>query len=469
MKKIVSILLASLIAVTALSLSATAAAVGDANGDGVINSLDAAVVLKYDAGLTADRPLNADVNEDGVINSLDAAMLLKYDAGLINEFGPVVPEVSYGLTALSANGNDTFSLGLSAKEFRDAGFEIDNNYFSLTLKPMEHTVAYFSLDNLSDYSCIYVINLEDEPVTFGDCTVYGAEFYEDKIPTVDNEINANSTKAQVLSHFGEADIEYDDLTLLYGTFTDCIKFYFNEDGSLFSAELMWIEDVFPTPFDKSEQGSYAGTEPYACIFMDEYFDTENYYENGQNLSYTSTDVGTLVLNIEGVDYAFGSNGPTCLQLMDSGWVMNASGNISDDEIISSYLQDNGSEDYYNYVSITEDVYINGKLLVGVDVGNFTNAPQTWKNCQLWGAVLFNDEYFDGYYDSTVDFDLYGITKASSIENVLETFGAPCAIGCWYSYTLQTTLTYILETPEYDYYISIIVDAATNQIDNIIIF
>lgn len=55
---------------------------GDVNGDGNVDSLDAAQILKYDAGII-DSITNADVNGDGVVNSLDAAMILKYDAGLI--------------------------------------------------------------------------------------------------------------------------------------------------------------------------------------------------------------------------------------------------------------------------------------------------------------------------------------------------------------------------------------------------
>ena len=60
---------------------------GDVNGDDKINNLDAAVVLKYDAGiinLTLGEKNIADVNGDGKVNNLDAAMILKYDAGIID-------------------------------------------------------------------------------------------------------------------------------------------------------------------------------------------------------------------------------------------------------------------------------------------------------------------------------------------------------------------------------------------------
>ena len=58
---------------------------GDVNNDGGTDSLDAAYLLKYDAGLLDQTQLElaeGDVNGDGRVDSLDAALILKYDAGL---------------------------------------------------------------------------------------------------------------------------------------------------------------------------------------------------------------------------------------------------------------------------------------------------------------------------------------------------------------------------------------------------
>ncbi len=66
---------------------------GDANVDGKANSLDAAMVLRYDAGLMGEDGLlmtTADVNSDGKVNSLDAAFILRYDAGLIKDLYTVM-------------------------------------------------------------------------------------------------------------------------------------------------------------------------------------------------------------------------------------------------------------------------------------------------------------------------------------------------------------------------------------------
>lgn len=62
---------------------------GDVNGDGSVDNLDAAYVLRYDAEiseLTEAGLLAADVNGDQTVDSADAAAILKYEAGLISSF-----------------------------------------------------------------------------------------------------------------------------------------------------------------------------------------------------------------------------------------------------------------------------------------------------------------------------------------------------------------------------------------------
>ena len=63
---------------------------GDANCDGSVNSIDAALVLQYDAGLLGSLGCQdaADVNNDGTINSIDAALILQFTAGLLDSLGP---------------------------------------------------------------------------------------------------------------------------------------------------------------------------------------------------------------------------------------------------------------------------------------------------------------------------------------------------------------------------------------------
>ncbi|MCI6075950.1 MAG: leucine-rich repeat protein [Catenibacterium mitsuokai] len=62
---------------------------GDVNGDGKVNVLDAVMVLRHDANIIKlnDSQLKAaDVNEDGKVDVLDAVMILRYEAGIIKSF-----------------------------------------------------------------------------------------------------------------------------------------------------------------------------------------------------------------------------------------------------------------------------------------------------------------------------------------------------------------------------------------------
>lgn len=58
---------------------------GDINGDGKVNTVDALNALKYDVGainLTSEQLKALDVNKDKKTNTVDALILLKYDVGL---------------------------------------------------------------------------------------------------------------------------------------------------------------------------------------------------------------------------------------------------------------------------------------------------------------------------------------------------------------------------------------------------
>ena len=61
---------------------------GDANGDGAVDAIDAARVLMIDAGLVelTEADIEAcDANCDGSVDAIDAAHILRFDAGLIEE------------------------------------------------------------------------------------------------------------------------------------------------------------------------------------------------------------------------------------------------------------------------------------------------------------------------------------------------------------------------------------------------
>ena len=57
--------------------------IGDVNGDGEVDFLDATMILRYVRGITTfneEQKIKADFNQDGVIDETDARMILEYDA-----------------------------------------------------------------------------------------------------------------------------------------------------------------------------------------------------------------------------------------------------------------------------------------------------------------------------------------------------------------------------------------------------
>ena len=60
------------------------------NDDGHVNSIDALLILQFDAVLVNSLPNSpsADVDMNFRINSIDAALILQYEAGLIHQLPP---------------------------------------------------------------------------------------------------------------------------------------------------------------------------------------------------------------------------------------------------------------------------------------------------------------------------------------------------------------------------------------------
>jgi hypothetical protein len=82
MKKILSILLSAILAVSVLGISASARPLGDVDSDKKANAADALKILQYTVGaLDAIDKRLADVNCDGTVNSADALIVLRICVG----------------------------------------------------------------------------------------------------------------------------------------------------------------------------------------------------------------------------------------------------------------------------------------------------------------------------------------------------------------------------------------------------
>lgn len=75
---------------TAMATATPAPPPGDGNCDRAVNSIDAALILQFDAGLIDPLPCldSADTNGDGAVNPIDAALVLQLEAGLLGSLTP---------------------------------------------------------------------------------------------------------------------------------------------------------------------------------------------------------------------------------------------------------------------------------------------------------------------------------------------------------------------------------------------
>ena len=87
MKKIISIILAVVLACSMMSLTAFADSLkGDINGDNKVSAVDARIILQYVAGLiTPENTDSYDVNGDSKITAVDARIVLQIVAGLVEQ------------------------------------------------------------------------------------------------------------------------------------------------------------------------------------------------------------------------------------------------------------------------------------------------------------------------------------------------------------------------------------------------
>lgn len=87
MKKIISVVLAVVLACSMMSLTAFADSLkGDINGDNKVSAVDARIILQYVAGLiTPEKTDSYDVNGDSKITAVDARIVLQIVAGLIEQ------------------------------------------------------------------------------------------------------------------------------------------------------------------------------------------------------------------------------------------------------------------------------------------------------------------------------------------------------------------------------------------------
>lgn len=137
MKKLLPLLIAMLVVVCALPLSANALLVGDCDNDGKINSADAALILRHTVRIN---PLEgsdwyaADANGNGSVDSSDAAMVLRHVVALdliegeVSNLPPMIDSIALSETEieLKEDQSKTLTVSIEGDADYDLKLSVDN-------------------------------------------------------------------------------------------------------------------------------------------------------------------------------------------------------------------------------------------------------------------------------------------------------------------------------------------------------
>lgn len=228
MKKIISILLALSTASAIFAVSASARVLGDVNGDGVTNSVDALQILNYVVGNPSTINKNyADVDGSGAINSSDALVILTISVGNYKEPTNVdlMPEI---IAPIFSSGKYTLSMTVS--ETDESGtvtqmpltIMVDGNNFSLTTKTELGNTRFFIVDGVAkvvlvDYRITIVIPEEYlGDVDFGSIDFSNLDFTEG-CNFVKSRYVSESGKKYTVDRYKSSDGSFYDYYFLNGS------------------------------------------------------------------------------------------------------------------------------------------------------------------------------------------------------------------------------------------------------------
>ncbi len=172
---------------------------GDVNDDGVVNSVDALMILRYTAALqtlTGDSLTYADVNSDGEVNSVDALIALRLSAGLSGDVGNVAA-TSLSLSASSAalKVGDTYTLtptttggyyaSLNRLEWSSSSSYVatvtQNSDGTATVTPMSQGTAVITVKTQDGLSASCTVTVSGSTVKCLDVSVWQGEIDFDDV------------------------------------------------------------------------------------------------------------------------------------------------------------------------------------------------------------------------------------------------------------------------------------------------
>lgn len=383
-----------------------------------------------------------------------------YDPGTALDW--VVSDVTddgYGRTVVQYN-NIVFQVGDTVRDLKEAGLDFDDEDVNKTLAPWACDKVYaFHYDENNEFFgfVAYVLNDSPEARVIPDCRVFYVSLSEEGTVLGNGLVIGQSTEAEVLATFGAEEARNLKLGTSVNSMTASVY-----DGVLGSVELTYLDHIFDSfPFT-TEDGEEADSLTLAV--MSHYMDVSNYMASSYASNYDVPDlnetlgVEQMEITVAGNTLYLGPNGTTYSQLADLGWT-----------------QRELEEDYQvleagYYLSMYMDPASTGSFKISAySVCNYTEEDMDTVDCPLKGITVENPRYFETANDLAPDFNFYGITANSTIQDMLELFGEPSSISL-YAASCEVTFNYDFEVaPHRITNIDLVFNFMTNQLIQLRIF
>ena len=221
MKKIIALLVSTLLLVSCFTIGAGAASAqsGDIDGDGDINSSDARLVLRYSVGLeklNEEQIENADVNKDGAVNSADARMVLRGSVGLENTaaFGLNGSQIfNSGHYTMSSNAVDENGISFVRAQTKDSFYVEATMPLDLSSNGIEVVGKPVSIGMLSVAGKVYWVLPAVNAFLLLDDTISGemgidSSIFDDLIPALEGSASQAPDSIEILEMDGQEVIRY---------------------------------------------------------------------------------------------------------------------------------------------------------------------------------------------------------------------------------------------------------------------
>lgn len=358
-------------------------------------------------------------------------------------------------------GGLPFRVGDTLDQFAESGFEVSEGDYNTIIDPWGFFETYVIANG--EYVYLSVMNESDEPQPLAYCRAVKASMISGVV--LDKEIElAVSTVEDVKNKYGtdnilrevKEDSYAEEIYLCYGSILDNIVFSF-EDNVLKKIEILCVDNLFDE-VEYSQEDLNSNLPLLQMTLMANYIDVKEFKEaDGLSLTFDFDEKmggAYIPLVLEDTKINIGKD----LAMFESiGFVCESSGAFSDES--TKNVEANSSRSYSG-----GGFSFKGKEIDGVSVFNVEDEDLPIEKTYISGVEFYNDKATSAVCDDGPEFELWGITNDSTIEDIIAKLGMPTDYGNIGEFPTLVWMEYNMYTEDGSYYwIKIYVNPILNEI------